>query len=158
MSNIKDILNDCNSVLVFDIDGVLAKMEFGLYNHFLEDDKWSKINIDNNPYDEKLVVHKFQDFISSKNKNNIFVNSKVYNEKEMLCKKSFVLKYYNVQEDNVLFVYDDKDKLENLNQIKNRFPSLDDRHIVMIDDSVNVLNYVMDNSNYSTAHTSSFID
>ena len=34
MSKIREIINDENSILVFDIDGVLATMEWGEYNHF----------------------------------------------------------------------------------------------------------------------------
>ena len=34
MTKIKDLLNDDKSVLAFDMDGVLAKMEWGEHNHF----------------------------------------------------------------------------------------------------------------------------
>ena len=44
-SKIKDILNDNESILVFDVDGVLALLEFGEYNHYIYDDEtWDKEN------------------------------------------------------------------------------------------------------------------
>ena len=43
MSRIKELLKDNNSVLVFDVDGVLAVLEFGERNHFgLNDEEWIK--------------------------------------------------------------------------------------------------------------------
>ena len=38
MSHIKELLNDKESVLVFDVDGVLALLEWGKYNHYNEND------------------------------------------------------------------------------------------------------------------------
>ena len=44
-SEIKDILNDKESVLVFDVDGVLALLEFGCNNHYIYDDEiWDDKN------------------------------------------------------------------------------------------------------------------
>ena len=41
MSRIKELLNDKNSILVFDVDGVLTVMEFGDRNHYYAcDDEW----------------------------------------------------------------------------------------------------------------------
>ena len=43
MSKIKDLLKENDTVLVFDIDGVLAVLEFGKFNHYeLDDIEWSK--------------------------------------------------------------------------------------------------------------------
>ena len=43
MSKIQELLNSDDTILVFDIDGVLARMEFGEYNHYYSSDEdWSK--------------------------------------------------------------------------------------------------------------------
>ena len=43
MAKIRELLNDNESVMAFDIDGVLAIMEWGEHNHFgLIDDDWKK--------------------------------------------------------------------------------------------------------------------
>ena len=44
MSEISKIIKDKDSILVFDVDGVLAKIEFGKYNHFIEEEEWKKAN------------------------------------------------------------------------------------------------------------------
>ena len=57
-----------------------------------------------------------------------------------------------------MYVNDYKDKLEALNLVKKLNPDVDDEHIIMVDDNVDqVLNYVMDNSNYTPVHISSFM-
>ena len=44
MNKIKELINDKNNVLVFDVDGVLAKLEWGKHNHYeLDDEAWTKI-------------------------------------------------------------------------------------------------------------------
>ena len=44
MSKIRELLKDPRSVLVFDVDGVLAVMEWGEYNHYGEDDEtWANM-------------------------------------------------------------------------------------------------------------------
>ena len=43
MNRIKELLNDEESVLVFDVDGVLAVLEFGERNHYyFSDEEWDK--------------------------------------------------------------------------------------------------------------------
>ena len=44
-----------------------------------------------------------------------------------------------------------------MNKIKELNPNLEDKYFVMIDDTVEVLNHIMDNSNFSTVHISSFL-
>ena len=96
MSEIKNILKNNNSVLVFDIDGVLAVMEFGNRTHFtMNDDEWMKecekgINF----YTEELVSKKMQNFMSDKDKSKIYVITKAYNEKEYEMKREFSNLYY----------------------------------------------------------------
>ena len=41
--------------------------------------------------------------------------------------------------------------------IKNKYPLVPDKNFVMIDDTVEVLNNIMNNSHFSTVHISSFL-
>ena len=75
MSKIKELLKDKESVLVFDIDGVLALMEWGEYNHYNDnDEEWNKMCAEGiNTYTENKVSKKMQDFLKNKDMNRIYV-------------------------------------------------------------------------------------
>lgn len=160
MSNINELLKDKNNVLVFDVDGVLAKMEWGSHNHYeLDDEAWTKICEEGkNFYTQDCVCKKMQSFLSDKNMDKIYVITKVGNNNEGNFKKEFVNKYYNIPQENVYFVEKDIDKKTKLNEIKMINKEIEADRIVMVEDSVNVLNDIMDNTNFSTVHISSFLD
>ena len=78
MSKIKKLLQDKDSVLVFDVDGVLAVMEFGEHNHYtLDEEEWYKANLSGkNFYTKEKVSKKMQDFLSKKDKQRVYVITK----------------------------------------------------------------------------------
>lgn len=159
MSEINKIINDKDSILVFDVDGVLAKLEFGKYNHFLDDEEWEYANNNGiNYYDEEKVIRKMQKFLSTRNMNNIYVATVASGEGEGNNKIEYLEKYYNIKKENVYYVPSNNDKLEVLLKIKEKYPEISPRNIVLIDDTVEILNDVMNNSEFITAHISSFID
>ncbi len=160
MSKIKEILNDKDSVLVFDVDGVLAIMEWGEYNHYGEDDEtWTNMYKEGTYlYTEKYVSKRMQKFLEDKDKSRIYVISKVFTEHELEDKKAFLEKYYNIDRNHVYSVRNNPEKIDILNDIKEKHPEIDDHHLVMIDDTVDILTGVMVRTNYSTAHVSSFLD
>ena len=159
-SKIKDILNDNESILVFDVDGVLSLLEFGEYNHYIYDDEtWDKENKNGyNFYNENLVVKKMQKYLASKDMKRIYVVTTVGSNNEGEFKKDFVNKYYNILNENVYFVDKNRDKTKALFKIKDKYPNIEDRKLVMIDDTVDILNDIMEKTNFSTAHISSFLD
>ena len=110
MSKIKELLNDNNSILVFDIDGVLALLEFGEYNHYYaSDEDWDEfVNNDNNLYTEDKVSKKMQDFLRDRDKSKIYVITAIGVNKEGEYKKQYLRKFYGIPEENVYFV--DKNK------------------------------------------------
>ena len=158
MSKIKEVLENKNSVIAFDVDGVLAPIEYGEYNHYYaNDEEWAEeIEKGTDFYKDVRSVKVLKDFISTKNINNIYVITKVMNEKEFNDKLKFLNKNYGILEDNCFMVYDDKDKLTKLDEINNKL-NIDDRLIVMVDDTVSVLNHIMENSKYTTVHISTFL-
>lgn len=159
MSEIRNIINDKQSVLIFDVDGVLAIMEFGLNTHFLDDDSWKKTLLnDINLYGKDKVSKKLQLLINKKDKNRIFVITKVDDIVEINQKKEYVNKYYGIIKENVYCVNTDSEKTKELEKIKSKFKGLDSKYFVMIDDTVEVLNDAMNNNKISTAHISTFID
>lgn len=159
MSKIKELLNNEMSVLAFDVDGVLAVMEFGEHNHFVDDNTWEQLVKDNiNTYTEDKVSKKIKSFLDNKDKSRIYVITKVNGENELIQKKEYVSKYYNLLKDNVFGVEKDSDKVEEIIKIKDKYQELEDEKIIMIDDTVEILNDIMEKTNFSTAHISSFLD
>ena len=160
MSKIKELLNDKDSILVFDVDGVLAKIEWGEYNHYtLTDEEWNKAcSNGKNYYTENVVFKKMQKFLENKNTNNIYVITTVGTENEGKFKKEYVNKYYNILKENVYYVKNNLQKKEALKKIKNKYNKINDNQIIMIDDTVDVLTDIMENTNFSTVHVSSFLD
>lgn len=158
MSKIKELFEDDKTIYVFDVDGVLCKIEFGDYNHYaFSDEKWAEEIIKDNLYLNEKPIKVMQEFINQLNINNVYVVTKVMNKEEYLDKIEFLNKYYHILKEHIYSTYSKEDKLNKLNEIKKNYPNIDDKYIVMIDDDVDVLNNIMDNSNYSTVHISSFL-
>ena len=161
MSKIKDLLKDDNSVLVFDIDGVLAVMEFGEYNHFYgkSDDEWLQASDHGmNLYTEDKVSNKIKTFIEFKDKTRVYVVTKIRTDSEGKYKKAFAHKYYHIPLENIYIIDRNLEKTEALIEIKKKYPELDDKYLIMIDDTVKNLNEIMENTNFSTAHISTLLD
>lgn len=158
MSKIKEILEDKNSIIAFDVDGVLAPLEYGEYNHYYaNDEEWAEeIERGTDFYDDVRVVKTMKDFIDTKDINNIYVITKAMNEKEFECKIRFLTKNYGILKDNCYMVYKDDEKLDKLNEIK-KITNVEDKYIVMVEDTVSILNHIMENSNYTTVHISTFM-
>ena len=160
MSKIKELLRDKNTILVFDIDGVLAILEFGEYNHYglLTDEEWNEACKTNNFYTEDKVSKRMQRFIKERDKCKVYVISKVNNRHEVEHKKEYASKYYGIPLDNIYLVERNYSKIDALNDIKKRNKGIKDSQIVMIDDTDSVLTEVEKNTKYSTAHISTFLD
>ncbi len=158
-SKINEIIDNENVVIAFDVDGVLAPLEFGEYNHYYADDEVWALEVEKGTdfYKDVRVVKVLKDFINKKNINNIYVITKVMNENEFSQKISFLHEAYGILESNCYMVYKDLDKLNKLDEIRKKYPSLEDKYIAIVDDTVDVLSYVMQNSNYSTIHVSTFL-
>ena len=160
MSRIQEILKDKDSVIAFDVDGCLAKLEFGEYNHYTySDQEWiDALRNGGDFYDKDKVSPKLKAFIESKDINNIYVITKSYTEYEDEAKYKYLTTYYNILKDHIYCVREDILKKERLKEIKDKYPNLEDNKIIMVDDSVDVLTDIMDNTSFSTVHVSTFID
>ena len=157
-SKIKELFESSNTVYIFDVDGVLAPIEYGEYNHYeLDDEAWAKALLTNNFYEDKKPFETFKLFLKEKDINRIYVATKVMNDTEKKQKIEFLEKNYGIKKENIFEVYKNEEKLEVIKKIKEEYPLLDAKYFVMIEDSVEVLNYIMENSEFSTVHVSSFL-
>jgi hypothetical protein len=160
MNKIKELLKDDKSVLVFDIDGVLAILEFGEYNHYYaSDEDWDLfLQSGNNLYTEDKVSKKMQEFLKDKDKSRVYVITTIGVDKEGEYKKDYANKYYGINPDHFFVTNRNQDKVKRLYEIKEKYPDIDDHHLIMIDDTPEVLTEIQNNTNFSTAHISSFLD
>lgn len=160
MSKIKDLLRSKDSVFVFDVDGVLALLEFGEYRHYeLTDEEWAIANDEGkNFYTKSLVSPKMQKFIETKNKKNVYCITAIYNDAEVQNKIEFLKHYYNIPKSHIFFVEDSTQKVDALFSIKEKYPDLEDWKVVMVEDTVDNLNLIMEKTPFSTVHISSFLD
>ena len=158
MSKINEVLNNKDSIIVFDVDGVLVPIEYGEYNHYYAtDEEWAReIESGRDFYEDIRVVKTIKDYIETRDINKIYVITKVMNEKEFNDKVKSLNKHYGILSDNCFMVYSDDDKLTKLNEIKNKV-NVEDKYIAMVDDTVSVLNNIMENSKFTTIHISTFL-
>lgn len=157
-SKINELFNNPKTIYVFDVDGVLARLELGEYNHyFYDDEKWQQALQTHDFYEEIRPILSMQKFVKERNKDNVYVATRVYNEVEHEQKKSFLEKHYDILPSHVYLVYNNDEKLDVMQKIKESHPDLEDKYFVMIDDTVEVLNHIMENSSFSTVHISSFL-
>ena len=159
MSKIQDLINSNDTIMVFDVDGVLAKMEYGEYNHFaVDDDTWNKLIEEGEQfYKEEQAIPRMVEYVKSKDINNIYVCSRSFNVKEDAIKRSFLISVYGILEDHIYFVRNNEDKLKIMFKIKELNPNVEDNHIAMVDDTVSILNNIKESSNFATVHISSFM-
>ena len=160
MSKIKELLNDKDSVLVFDVDGVLAVLEFSEYNHYYANNcAWDKfVNGGNNLFTKDKVSKKMQKFLKNKDKSRVYVITAIGINKEGEYKKEFLKKYYGIFPENVYYVDRSNDKRSIILEIKKKYPELEDYKVIMIDDTTDILTDIQEHTNFSTAHISSFLD
>lgn len=158
-SRIQELFLDPQSVFVFDVDGVLAPLEYGVFNHYeLDDDAWGEsLKNGKNPYMSVSPFEVMQKFIQTLNIDRVYVITKVMNELELEYKKEFLKFNYGILESHVFSVYDDDHKVQVLNFIYQKYPSLPFKNLIMIEDSVEVLNHIMVKTKFSTVHISSFL-
>lgn len=148
------------SVLVFDVDGVLAAYEYGEYNHnACRDEDWNDYLKTNNVYADARPLVTLQKWLSKYgNPERIFVCTNSADESEFKKKADFVTSNYPIKKENILMAKNSLDKLNVIKEIHTLyFPTLDEKKIIMIDDTAKVLTNIQENSGYSTAHISSFI-
>ena len=160
LSKVRELLNDPESVIVWDVDGVLALLEWGEYNHYDDDDEtWtSKQKEGVFLYTDRFAIPKLQDFIRSKDPKRQFSITKAFTVYEDEDKRSYVNRDYNIPRENVFTVRSNEEKVEVLKQIKEQFfPDLDDHKLIMVEDSVEILTQIMKNTPFTTVHISTFL-
>ncbi|MCQ2195835.1 MAG: hypothetical protein MJZ28_12935 [Paludibacteraceae bacterium] len=142
------------SIVVFDIDGVLAAYEFGENCHYASIWDEAFISENDNPYCGVNPLPKLQQFIQEMNPEDVYVCS-VASPFEMGAKGGFVTKNYAIRKENILFVEDKSKKIDALLKIKEQ---RGDKPIAIVDDTVKTLDQIFEQGDFLTIHISSFFD
>ena len=163
VQNILDIAKADNIITVFDFDGALGSYEYGTHNHAIPSDKWTTFVKNEHPFNAgKPFVRPFkavQNFIKQKSKEDVYVCTVVESMEELIGKREFAVREYGILPDHVHAVSSNQEKLtylQHLHQIK--YGNIEENNIAMIEDNVEILEYIMKHSNFLTIHISSFLE
>lgn len=143
-----------NSIVVFDVDGVLAGYEFGENCHYAETWDEAFVSPCDNPYCHVRPLPTLQHFIQEMKPENIYVCS-VASEIEKEAKSDFVTQNYRIRKKNIHFVADKSQKIEVLRKIKSE---REDLPIAIVDDTVKTLDQIHQEGGFMTIHVTSFFD
>lgn len=153
MSKLIDYLLEDDTVLVFDVDGVLAPYEFGdLVHSACPDDDWETYVRENDPYAHIDPVPLIQDLIAAKSPERVFACS-VAMPYEEAGKRAFVTSNYAIPEDHVVMVASKADKLAELGRLAAAF-GVAPLRIALIEDTVKTLDLAYEKG-FCTVHVSS---
>lgn len=147
---IEEILNNKETVYVFDVDGTLTDFNYSMRAFW---------NPTTEPvsYDGVRPLKTMQKLISSLDKDKVFICSRAALKGEPEAKRKFLLDNFNLKPDHIYFVKENNEKLDILRKIQN-LTKVEDELILLVEDSTDVLYNVLINTNYSNMHVSYFIE
>lgn len=120
MSKIMDFLLQPDTIIFFDVDGVLAPYEFGKLRHCIGDYEWKqRLEAGEDLYSMISPIKLLQAFIKRKGTDNIYVCSKAAPE-EYESKKKFCHEGYGIPDDHIFLTSSKKDKGINIKEVCQR--------------------------------------
>ena len=132
-----------DSVIVFDMDGVLSKFDFGdLDIKIVPEHEWAKMNMMEDMYKYVQKTSIFDELIDVKNSMDMYVLSQTLSSFEQNNKINFLERNYpNIREDNIIFVGDTNIKIDILKGLREILDNTGkaDVDLVIIEDSLSVL-------------------
>ena len=144
------------TIVVFDVDGVLAPYEFGDKKHCISDEKWDEmLEKEIDVYSNVQPIKVLQKFIKIKGTENVYVCS-VSSIKEYDSKVAFCMKKYSIPEDHIMLVKYKTDKVSFLDALS-KIMNLPHNEIALVEDTVETLDQVA-KKGYCTVHISSFFN
>lgn len=157
MSTLMGYLLQPDTVIFFDVDGVLAPYEFGVNKHCINDEEWDrKITAGEDMYSTVSPIRLFQNFIERKGTDNVYVCSKASTE-EYASKMKFCQDGYGIPSDHIFLVASKREKLDILRSFSIAL-DIPEEKIAMVEDTVETLDIIFNNTNCATVHVSSFLD
>lgn len=141
-----DLLVDKNSILMFDIDGVLCKYWFKDYNtKCFEDIHWARMNVSCDMYAHAERTHLFDDIIEKWDAEKLYTLSTATSSFEQRNKIHLIKREFpKFKDENILFVGDDKYKVGVMSEFWRKYPKHD---VILIEDSASILASVVSANN-----------
>lgn len=143
--NLLDMKDD---IVVFDLDGVLARYNFGeLGRKMYGEHEWVAMNMELDMYAYIQRTHLFDHFIHENNPDDMYVLSTAFSSFEQANKIEFISREYsNIKKEKIYFVSRDEYKIDVLKELRNIYDNMGktDKRIVFIEDSAKILGTVED--------------
>ena len=154
MNTLMGYLLQPDTVIFFDVDGVLVPYEFGVNKHCIDDEEWDRKMTAGDSTVSPIKL--FQNFIERKGIDNVYVCSKASTE-EYASKIKFCQDGYGIPSNHIFLV---ASKTEKLDILRSFSVALDvpEEKIAMVEDTVETLDMIFNNTNCATVHVSSFLD
>jgi hypothetical protein len=154
-SPLLEFLEEDETAVVFDVDGVLAVYEFGERSHSACPDwEWESYVREHDPYAFSRPVRQLQEFIAAKDPSRVFACS-VAADYERHAKRDFVLRNYRIPRENIQLVSSKPEKLAYLSNVRKKL-DLPERRVALVEDTVSTLDLVYETTGFTTVHVSSF--
>ena len=156
MTKVIDYLLDPETVIVFDIDGVLAVYEFGdLCHSACPDEDWKTYVLKNDPYKSIPAVPQIQDLLRRKGTERVYACS-VAGDYEEPGKRAFVERNYQIPGDHLRIVSDKTQKIAYLAELRDKL-QVPEKRIALVEDTLKTLDLAMEAGDYVTVHISSLM-
>lgn len=132
-----------DDIVVFDMDGVLNKYDFGdLGFKIVTEHEWVRRNMAMDMYSFIKKTSIFDELIKEKNPMDMYVLSTAYSSFEQNNKINFLDREYGkFREDNIIFVARDEFKVDILKELRTIYDNSKkkDKRIVLIEDTVRIM-------------------
>ena len=132
-----------NDIVVFDLDGVLAKYDFGeLGIKLVSEHEWVRANMQRSMYEFVQKTSLFNELIAEKNENDMYVLSTAFSSFEQKSKIDFLAREYSAfKESNIIFVARDEFKVDILKELREIYDNTNKHYkrIVLIEDTVKIM-------------------
>ena len=154
MTRAIDFLMEPGTIVVFDIDGVLAPYEFTPRCHsVIDDDEWFELVRTGDPYGSLPPVKLIQRMIAEKGRDDVYACS-VSSPDEYVGKQRFVERNYDIDPAHIRFVDAKGEKLGALRAIAAE-RNVPEAQVAMVEDTVKTLDAIARVSDIATIHVSS---
>lgn len=149
--SIEEILNNKDTIYVFDVDGTLTDFNYEL-RAFAQ-------QIEEVPTDYKKVrpLKTMQKFVATLDKDKVYVCSRSIFLEENRSKTEFLVKHFDIKPSNIFFVENNEQKIDVFKFIQKE-TGAEDEFLLVIEDNALILDKILEKTNYSNLHVTYFVD
>lgn len=149
--SIEEILNNKDTIYVFDVDGTLTDFNYDLRSFAQQ--------IEEVPTNYKNVrpLKTMQKFIATLDKDKVYVCSRSIFLEENRSKTEFLVKHFNIKPSNIFFVEHNEQKIDVFKFIQKE-TGIEDEFLLVVEDNPYILDKMLEKTNYSNLHVTYFVE